>query len=151
MNQLLTRVVVERIQNYLGDCSQKVVCRYLGVTPVALSQNIERPFSEIYDNKVGLRLKALLYILECSKKDETLEVATIHRILTLPAFKGKDGWMLDVVSAIHDEYPSEMLVEVFNHALTKLRKPIDQVPVSNGLYNEIQTSLQAQSYASVSG
>lgn len=144
MSKYSTRVVVERIQRYLGDCSQKVVCRYLGVTAVALSQNIERPFNEIWDNKVGLRLKALLYLLECVKKDETLEVATLHRLLTLPAYKSKEGWMVDVVSAIHEDYPPEMLVEIFNKALHKLRRPVDQVPMSDGLFNEIQASYMAQ-------
>lgn len=137
MTSPTTRVVVERVQGYLGNCSQKVICRYLGVTPVALSQNIERPFSEILDNKVGSRLNALLYLLECVKKDETLEAPTLHRLLTLPAFPTKDGWDLDVVSALHEGYPPKLLVEVFQRAVDALRKPVDSTPVRDGLYNAI--------------
>lgn len=137
MKSLTTRVVVERVQSYLGDCSQKVICRYLGVTPVALSQNIERPFNEILDNKVGSRLNALLFLLECVKKDETLEAPILHRLLTLPAFPAKDGWDLDVVSALHEDYPPKVLVEVFQRAVDALRKPVEPTPVRDGLYNEI--------------
>jgi hypothetical protein len=137
MKVLTTRVVVERIQSYLGDCSQKVICRYLGVTTVALSQNIERPFAEILENKVGSRLNALLFLLECVKKDETLDAPILHRLLTLPAYASKDGWEIDAVSAIHEDCPPEMLVEIFLRAIETLRKPVDQTPVRNGLYNEI--------------
>ncbi len=137
MKSLTTRVVVEKIQSYLGDCSQKVICRYLGVTTVALSQNIERPFAEILENKVGSRLNALLFLLECVKKDETLDAPILHRLLTLPAFVSKDEWEMDVVSAIHEDYPPEMLVEIFLCAVRELRRPVDQTPLRNGLYNEI--------------
>ncbi len=140
MKSPTTRVVVERVQSYLGDCSQKVICRYLGVTPVALSQNIERPFNEILDNKVGSRLNALLFLLECAKKDETLEAPILHRLLTLPAFPTKEGWDLDVVSALHEDYPHKVLVEVFQRAVDVLRKPVDQTPVRDGLYNEIHAA-----------
>lgn len=140
MKSPTTRVVVERIQSYLGDCSQKVICRYLDVTPVALSQNIERPFNEILKNKVGSRLSSLLFLLECAKKDETLEASTLHRLLTLPAFPAKDGWELDVVSALHEDYPQEMLVEVFQRATDALRKPFDLKPLRDGLYNEIHAA-----------
>lgn len=143
----MTRTVVERIQAYLGDCSQKVLCRYLGITAVALSQNIETTFEEIIDNKVGRRLDSFLYLLECVKKDETLDPATLHRLVTLPSYPDKSGWKVDVVSAIHEDYDKEKLVEIFLAAIAKVRKPVDKTPVSNGLYKTIHIELQ-QSNAS---
>ena len=137
MQNLTTRVVVEHIQGYLGGCSQKVICRYLGVTTVALSQNIEKPFTEILENKVGSRLDSLLFLLECVKHDQTIDASLLHRLLTLPAYKGKDGWEIDVVSAIHEDYPPKKLVEIFQRAVEVLRKPFEQTPVQYGLYREI--------------
>jgi len=137
MKTATTRDVVDRISEYLGDCSQKVICRYIGVTPVALAQNIERDFTSILDNKVGRRLDALLFLLECAKKDETLESSTLHRLITLPAFTRKDGWKIDVATAIHEDNSKEMLVEVFQKAVEQLRKPVDKKPVANGLYQAI--------------
>ena len=140
MKGILTRDVVDRISLLLGGSSHKVIARYIGVTTVALSQNIERPFSEILDNKVGKRLDSLLYLLECVKKDESLDVSIIHRLLTLPAYKGKDGWKLDVVSAIHEEADKEMLVEMFLAAVSAIRKPVDKAPVRGSLYDEIHAA-----------
>ncbi|MEK6625227.1 MAG: hypothetical protein AABY86_09680 [Bdellovibrionota bacterium] len=137
MKKITTRDVVNKVCHYLGDCSQKVVCRYLGVTPVALSQNIERNFYEILDNRVGKRLDALLYLLECVKKDETLEPAMLHRLITLPAYKGKDSWKIDVATAIHEEHEKDMIIEVFLCALQQLRRPVDKKPVARGLYQDI--------------
>lgn len=140
MGKVTTRKVVEQIQEYLGDCSQKVICRYLDVTPVALSQNIERNFSEIINNKVGERLDSLLYVLECAKKDATLEAPILHRLLTIPAFPDKEGWKVDVITGIHQNYPKEILVEVFLKAVDILRKPVDKKPVKDGLFNTIHAS-----------
>lgn len=137
MRNVTTREVVDRISQLLGDSSQKVIARYIGVTTVALSQNIERPFAEIIENKVGSRLDSLLFLLECVKNDESLDVAIIHRLLTLPAFKGRDGWKLDVISAIHEDADKLMLIEIFQHAVNVIRKPVDKVPVSGSLYSEI--------------
>jgi hypothetical protein len=137
MKNIITRDVVARVGLYLGECSQKVICRYLGITTVALSQNIERPFSEILENKVGKRLDSLLFLLECIKKDETLDSGTVHRLLTLPAFPDKEGWKIDVVSAIHEDYEKAMLVEIFQRAVDMLRRPVDKVPVTDGLYSSI--------------
>jgi hypothetical protein len=143
MKKAMTRDVVDRISQYLGDCSQKVICRYIGVTPVALAQNIERDFASILDNKVGRRLDALLFLLECAKKDETLEPSMLHRLITLPAFTGKDGWKVDVATAIHEDDSKEMLVEVFQKAVEQLRKPVDKKPVANGLYQSIHSAVVA--------
>jgi len=137
MGRPLTKDVIARIQNYLGDCSQKVICRYIGVTPVALSQNIEKEFPAILDNKVGRRLDALLYLLECAKKDGTLESGVLHRLLTLPAFEDREGWKIDVITAIRQDDRKEMLVEIFQRAVQLLRKPVDKNPVSDGLYQAI--------------
>jgi hypothetical protein len=137
MSNLSTRVVVDRISQLLGDSSQKVIARYIGVSTVALSQNIERPFSEIIDNKVGKRLDSLLYVLECARNDETLDAPVIHRLLTLPAYKGPDGWKLDVISAIHEDADKAMLVEMFSSAIAVLRKPVDKSPAKGSLYAEI--------------
>lgn len=142
MKTIMTRAVVERIQAYLGDCSQKVLCRYLGITTVALSQNIETKFEEIIDNKVGRRLDSLLYLLECVKKDETLDAATLHRLVTLPSYPDKSGWKVDVASAIHEDYDKEKLVEIFLSAIAKVRRPVDKNPVSNGLYKTIHAELK---------
>ena len=136
-DSILTRQVIERIQSYLGDCSQKVIARYIGVTPVALSQNIEKPFALIIENKVGARLDSLLFLLECIQPDETLDASTLHRLLTLPAFKDRSGWKLDVVSAIHEDYEKTMLFEIFQRAVEALRKPVKQTPIKDGLYSAI--------------
>lgn len=140
MKDIFTRSVVNRISNLLGDCSQKVICRYIGVTTVALSQNIDRPFSEILNNKVGSRLDSLLYLLECTKKDESLDVSITHRLLTLPAYKEKDGWKIDVVSAIHQDADKTYLLEIFNCAVSILRKPVDSAPAKGSLYAEIHAT-----------
>lgn len=140
MESVTTRDVVDQIQKYLGGCSQKVICRYIGVTTVALSQNIETDFKSILENKVGRRLDALLYLLECIKTDETLEPSMIHRLLTLPAFKGKDGWKIDVVTALHEDDSKKMLVEIFQVAVKQLRKPLEVKPVANGLYHAIHAN-----------
>lgn len=137
MKKIMTREVVDTVSNYLGGCPDKVISRYIGVSAVWLSKNIEKPFSEILENKVGKRLDALLYLLECARKDETIDASNIHRLLTLPAFVDKDGWKVDVVSAIHAEYDKGMLIEIFQRALESLRKPLDKVPVADGLYNAI--------------
>lgn len=137
MKNVLTRDVVDRISLLLGDSSHKVIARYIGVSAVALSQNIERPFKEILENKVGKRLDCLLFLLECIKSDETLDAPIIHRLLTLPAFKTNDGWKIDAISAIHEDYDKFILIEVFHKALGVLRKPVDKVPVKNSLYSEI--------------
>lgn len=137
MKNVTTREVVDRISQLLGGSSQKLIARYIGVTTVALSQNIERPFAEIIDNKVGSRLDSLLFLLECVKNDESLDVAIIHRLLTLPAYKGEDGWKLDVVSAIHEDADKHILIEIFQHAVNAIRKPIDKIPVNGSLYSEI--------------
>lgn len=143
MKQAVTRDVVECIRRYLGGCSQKAVSRYIGVTDVALAQNIEKDFASILDNKVGRRLDALLYLLECAKKDETLEPSMLNRLLTLPAFKRNDGWLIDVVTAIQEDDQKEMLVEIFQKAVDQLRKPVDKKPVTNGLYEAIHSSKAA--------
>lgn len=136
-DSILTRHVIEKIQSYLGNCSQKVIARYIGVTPVALSQNIEKPFASIIENRVGARLNSLLFLLECIQPDETLDASTLHRLLTLPAFKDKSGWKLDVVSAIHEDYEKTMLFEIFQRAVEALRKPLKQMPIKDGLYSAI--------------
>lgn len=139
MKKASTRDVVERISHYLGDCSQKVICRYIGVTQVALAQNIEKDFSLILDNKVGRRLDALLFLLECAKKDETLEPSILHRLITLPALTRNDGWQVDVATAIQEDDSKEVLVEIFQKAVEHLRKPLDKKPVEDGLYQAIHS------------
>jgi len=137
MKTVLTREVVDRISLLLGDSSHKVIARYIGVSAVALSQNIERPFKEILHNKVGKRLDSLLFLLECVKNDESLDTPIIHRLLTLPAFKDKDGWKVDVITAIHEEYEKPKLIEIFQKAIEVLRKPVEKNPAKDSLYSEI--------------
>lgn len=139
MKTIYTRDVAENLTTFL-DCPQKVLCRYLGITPVALSQNIERPFQEIVDNKVGKRLDNFLFLIDCIKKDSTLDTAVIHRVLVLPSYVGKDGWKIDAVSAIHEEVDKEILVEIFFQALATLREQFDKKPVRDGLYETIHMS-----------
>lgn len=139
MKTIYTRDVADNLTTFL-ECPQKVLCRYLGVTPVALSQNIERPFKEILENKVGKRLDNLLFLVDCIKKDSTLDASIIHRVLVMPSHQGKDGWKIDVVSAIHEDYDKEMLVEIFFHALATLRGQFDKKPVRDGLYESIHVS-----------
>jgi hypothetical protein len=134
----MTRQIEDQVQQYLG-CSQKVLAKYLGVSPQALIQNREKSFSSIIDNPVGKRLDLLLYLLECAFQDQTIDSTNIHKILAHPAFKDKHGWKIDCLSAIHEEYDKFVLFEVFQKALEELRSKLDKLPKKNGLYNQIHS------------
>jgi hypothetical protein len=136
MENILTREVVANLTDFL-KCPQKILCRYLGISPVALSQNIEKPFKSILNNKVGKRLDTFLFLVDCIKKDSTLDAAIIHRVLTVPSYEMKDGWKIDAITALHDECDKEMLVEIFNSSLLTLRERFDKKPVRDGMYESI--------------
>lgn len=125
---IITADIENRLEKYL-KCSQKVLCRYLGVSPQALIENHEKPFQEIIHNKVGKRLNLLHFVIECAEKDKTIDSNNIHRILIHPAFKDKHGWKVDCITAIHEEYDREVLFEVFLKSLEDLR---------SGLYKKAQ-------------
>lgn len=133
---IITAEIENRLEKYL-QCSQKVLCRYLGVSPQALIENNEKPFKEIINNKVGKRLDLLLYLIECAEKDQTIDAKNIHRILIHPSFKDKHGWKVDCITAIHEEYDREVLFEVFLKSLEDLRSKFDRKPIENGLYMKI--------------
>ena len=139
MQKIMTNQIELRIEQYL-DCSQKVLCRYLGVSPQALIENCEKPINDILNNKVGKRLDLLLYLIECAQKDATIDSSNIHKILIHQAFKGKDGWKVDCITAIHEEYDKEVLFEVFQKSLEDLRSKFDKTPVTNGLYHAIHSA-----------
>lgn len=136
MAHIMTFEIEARIKDYL-KCSQKVLCRYLGVSPQAIIENSERPFKDIMSNKVGKRLDLLLYLVECAQKDQTLGSHNIHKILIHPSFLDKDGWKVDCVTAIQEEYDREVLFEVFQKSLQSLRSKLDRNPVDDGLYSRI--------------
>ncbi len=136
MKSILTRDVVANLKDFL-KCPQKVLCDYLGISQVALSQNIERPFKLILENKVGKRLNTFLFLIDCIKKDSTLDAATIHRVLALPSYEMKDGWKIDAITALHDDCNEEILVEIFNMSLMVLRARFDKKPIYDGMYKTI--------------
>lgn len=127
MKKTLTKDVIAKIQNYLGGCSQKVICRYLGVSTQTLSQNIEKDFSKIADSEIGKRLDTFLHLLEFTKSDAALSPGVLHRLLTLPAYEYQ-GWKIDVVSAIHSGVGKEKALKIFKQAVDVLQRPIDKQP-----------------------
>lgn len=117
---IITADIENRLEKYL-KCSQKVLCRYLGVSPQALIENHEKPFQAIQGHKVGRRLTLLNYVIDVAERDKTIDSSNIHRILIHPAFKDKHGWKVDCITAIHEEYDRDVLYEVFLKALEDLR------------------------------
>ena len=119
---MITREVVNQILDKL-NCSQKSLASFLGVTQTALSMNVEKPFSEIRDNKVGKRLLSLLYVVEILSKDQSLTPEVIAKIIVSPSYPMNDGSYLDVVTAIQrGDIRDEFLIEIANKALVSLTK-----------------------------
>ncbi len=138
MPTLLTRDIVDNLSDKL-KCKKKVLSSYLGVTPTTLSMNIEKPFSEIKDNKFGKRLLSLLYVADAFEKDLSITPEVLRHVLVIPKYRAKDGTFLDVISAIHlGEYGDEFLVEVAKEALHSLREKFekDNTPAQNSLYRQ---------------
>jgi len=139
MQTLLTRDIVDKLSDKL-KCKKKVLSSFLGVTPTTLSTNIEKPFSEVKDNKFGKRLVSLLYVCEAFEKDLSIAPEVLRHILVTPKYRSKSGIFLDVISALHsDEYNVEFLVEVAKTALDNLRKKFeeDNTPSKNSLYRQV--------------
>lgn len=138
MPKLLTKDIVDNLSDKL-KCKKKVLSSYLGVTPTTLSMNIEKPFSEIKDNKFGKRLLSLLYVVDALEKDLSITPEVMRHILVLPKYRSKEGTFLDVISAIHiGEYGDEFLVEVAKAALQSLREKFerDNTPAKGSLYHQ---------------
>src|SRR3972149_3689483 len=114
---LKVRQIVDALTRRL-DCTQKVICSFLGVTETALSTSMDRRISEISDNKVGKRLLSLLYVVETLARDESLTAMVIKKVLVAPYFRQEDGSYLDVVSAIHlGNIQNDLLTPIADAAL----------------------------------
>ncbi|OQW45954.1 MAG: hypothetical protein A4S09_16930 [Proteobacteria bacterium SG_bin7] len=134
---LKVRAIVDALIGRL-DCTQKVVCSFLGITETALSISMDRQIAEISDNKVGKRLVSLLYIVETLARDQSLTSGIIKKVLVSPFYRQEDGSYLDVVSAIHmGTIQNDLLTPIADAALKHLRKSYEEEkrPIENGLYN----------------
>ncbi len=135
---LKVRQIVDALTRRL-DCTQKVICSFLGVTETALSTSMDRRISEISDNKVGKRLLSLLYVVETLARDESLAAMVIKKVLVAPYFRQEDGSYLDVVSAIHlGNIQNDLLTPIADAALKHFRKSYEEEkwPIEDGLYNQ---------------
>lgn len=135
---LKVRQIVDALTRRL-DCTQKVICSFLGVTETALSTSMDRRISEISDNKVGKRLLSLLYVVETLARDESLTAMVIKKVLVAPYFRQEDGSYLDVVAAIHlGNIQNDLLTPIADAALKHFRKSYEEEkwPIEDGLYNQ---------------
>lgn len=135
---LKVRQIVDALTRRL-DCTQKVICSFLGVTETALSTSMDRRISEISDNKVGKRLLSLLYVVETLARDASLTAMVIKKVLVAPYFRQEDGSYLDVVSAIHlGNIQNDLLTPIADAALKHFRKSYEEEkwPIEDGLYNQ---------------
>jgi|GEM_PF-3205680 len=135
---LRVRQIVEALTRRL-DCTQKVLCSFLGVTETALSTSMDKPFSEAGDHKVGKRLLSLLYVTETLARDESLTAVIIKKVLVTPSYRQEDGTYLDVVSAIHmGNIQNDLLTPIADAALKYFRKSYEaeKWPIEDGLYNQ---------------
>ena len=99
------------------DCTQKVICSLIAVTETSLSTAIQRPISEIKENKVGKRLLSLLYVVETLARDQSLTPAVILKVLVTPCYWQEDDTYLDVVSAIQQStIPNNLLIPIADAA-----------------------------------
>ena len=118
---LKIRQIVEALTKRL-DCTQKVLCSFLGVTETALSTSMDKLISDAGDNKVGKRLLSLLYVVETLARDESLTATIIKKVLVAPYFRQEDGSYLDVVSAIHmGNIQNDLLTPIADAALKHFR------------------------------
>ena len=134
--ELHTRKIVDELTTLLG-VKDKAVASLLGVTPTTLSTNMDKPFTEVRDNKLGKRLLSLLYVVETLTKDKSLSPKVMLHILTTPRYKMGDRTFMDVVSAIHlGNYPNEFLMEIADKAITSLREKYMQnkAPARESIY-----------------
>lgn len=119
------------------DCTQKVLCSFLGITETALSTSMAKTLAESADNKVGRRLLHLLYVVETLARDESLTPIIMKKAITAPYFRWEDGTFIDVVTALHmDNIPKEFLIPIADAALKQFRKKYEaeKMPIENGLF-----------------
>lgn len=144
---LKVRQIVDSLCEQL-DCTQKVLCSLIGVTPTSLSLSVERQIVDIADNKVGKRLMSLLYVVESLGKDKSLTPIVIKKVLTAPYFPAEDGTYLDVVSAIQlDNIPNALLIPIADAALKQFRSSyeIEKRPPQTSLYSRVIAERRPQS------
>ncbi len=135
---LKIRQIAEALTKRL-NCTQKVLCSFLGVSETALSTSMDKLISDAGDNKVGKRLLSLLYVVETLARDESLTAITIKKVLVAPYFRQEDGSYLDVISAIHmGNIQNDLLTPIADAALKHFRKSYEEEkwPIENGLYNQ---------------
>lgn len=138
MHKIMTKEIVDNLADKL-KCKKKVLSSYLGVTPTTLSMNIEKPFSDVKDNKLGKRLLSLLYVVGALENDRSITPEVMRHILILPKYRSKEGIFLDVVTAIHNgDYSDELLVEIAAAALKSLREKFekDHTPARESIYHQ---------------
>ncbi len=147
MAHLKIRQIVDALTKRL-ECTQKVLCSFLGVTETALSTSMDKPISDASDNKVGKRLLSLLYVVETLSRDESLTALVIKKVLVAPYFRQEDGSFLDVVSAIHmGNIQNDLLTPVADAALKHFRKSYEEEkwPIEDGLYNQAKRAISFSS------
>jgi hypothetical protein len=113
-----THDILERIKADLGGCSNKVICRYLGVKQANLIDHLEEDFDSTASSVVGQRLRALAFVLKIAKQCGVTGPGALHRTLNLPALEIKDGWKIGVIEGIQNDASSENLIKILKNALT---------------------------------
>ena len=120
MERTVAKEITEKVQAYLGNCSQEVLCRYVGITSADLTKCLEGSLSGILSKDLIRRLNSLLKLLEFASDEGTLDHKTIHRLLTLPAHEDNEGWKIDLVTAIRQGYPEETLIEIYRESMEEI-------------------------------
>lgn len=147
MAHLKVRQIVDALCRRL-ECTQKVICSFIGITETSLSTSVERPFSETSENKVGKRLMSLLYVVETLARDESLSAPVIKKVIVTPCYRQEDGTYLDVVSAIHlGTIRNDLLTPIADAALKHFRNSYEaeKWPIADGLYNQAASERSTQS------
>jgi hypothetical protein len=114
--EALVLQVIEEIAQTL-NCSQRVVANLMGVTPHTLSNNRDKPLSELTPRTLNRLLPLYRIVVDMLG---THRPEMIYDVLNLHVFADRKGRKDSVVSALQQEkYESEMLEQIAALALTQ--------------------------------
>lgn len=112
--ETLAAQVIEEIAQTL-NCSQKVVAGLMGLTPHTLSNNRNKPLTELTPRTLNRLLPLYRIVVDILG---THRPEMIYEILNLHIFADRKGRKDSVVSALQQEkYESEMLEQIATLAL----------------------------------
>ena len=142
METTVIRDYISGIRAGLG-CSQRIVANLLGVDPHTISNNNERPISEVTD-RLRTRVEALYYVVV--KHLATVSPAARYRIINAHVAKDLEGNIDSVVSALQqDKYKLETLCHIAVMSWNALRA--DEIKDSLQVSDETQLSLATSPFA----